>query len=209
MASADGHVMFAGLRVRLCVLVVASVCIAACGGAGTLGRDDAIVALQTTGASVAEATCLADTLLILGELDAADPQNERGHQEREALVAATNRCLTGEPDSDVDVEVAGTQFVDPEDSELGVVSSANRRSNGAFEEEDGAASAGQASLGEAEIRVDAIETLVSLGRSMDNATCVVDHIVQSGGLAVAGGANFGLGLDPLEAAAFAACGTAG
>ena len=189
---------------RLSMLVVVALFAASCGGAETIGRQDAIAALQTTGASEAEATCLADTLAILGELNAADPRVERGPAEREALVAANNRCLTGE----LDVEVAGTQVTESGDSDLAIVSSASRRSTEALEaleDEEELAGSSQPDSSEAELRDAAIETLVRLGRSVDNATCVVDHIIGIGESAVVQDSNFGLGLDPFEAGAFAAC----
>ncbi len=173
----------------------------ACGAAGSLDRADAIAALETTGVTTAEATCMADSLLLLDELDAADPRIERGESERDALVSARNRCVGGAPD----IEVAGVQQESVTDSGFTVerpTVQGSELEEFEIERDESLEAVGSVS----ELRTDAIAHLVRVGRSLDNATCVVDHILASGDdhlvLVID---TFGLGLEPIEATAFVAC----
>ena len=66
-------------RIRIVAASIGVALVAtACGGAESLDRAGAIVALESTGVTTAEATCMADSLLLLDELDAVDPRIERG-----------------------------------------------------------------------------------------------------------------------------------
>jgi len=186
---------------RLALVVVASLAVAACGGADTLDRVEAIAALETTGVTTAEATCVADSLAILGELDAADPRIDRGPSERDALVTAMNRCVGSQPET----EVAGLQLeIEPAASSSLDAFAIENVTNGEEPETESELSAITAE-DESEIRDGAIETLVGLGRSTDNASCIVDRIIAAGAPVVVVAVEFGLGLHPLEADAFAAC----
>ena len=190
---------------HVCAAVVFVLLVAACSQGDTLDRSIAIEALQTTGVNEAEATCLADTLIQLDELDAADPRMERGLAEREAFIAARTRCVTAAPDT----EVAGAQLTNQQnppgleaqsgvfgalqtDSEERVLSNELRddqQMDGSFEG----------------LRSTAILALERFGRSSENATCVVNHIVGSGGVDIVEAPSFGLGLNTVEAVAFAEC----
>lgn len=161
-----------------------------------ISREDAIAALTTTGISEVEAICVADSLIVLGELDAVDPGTVRGEPERAALVTATSRCVLAEPS----IEVAGTQLVDES-----TAFSAPRARDNLTEEELGAQDEVVALGGPEAVREKAISTLVLFGRSVRNATCVVDRIVSSEATHVLIEPEFGSGLDPFEADAFAAC----
>lgn len=161
-----------------------------------ISREEAVVALTTTGISDVEATCMADTLIVLGELDAADPGSTRGEPERAALVAATNRCLLAEPS----IEVAGAQLTGESRTVLRSLDTEELT-----EEELGARDEVLALGGPEAVRETAISTLTLFGRSLGNATCVVDHIVSSDAAYVLIAPEFGSGLDPFEADAFATC----
>ena len=185
-------------RVYPVVLLVALVA-SACAGTDAFDRTAAISALESTGVSSAEATCIADSLVALDELDAADPRIERGPEERDAFVSARNRCVGQTPE----IEVAGAQ--------VGVTSEAGlaiERSNTNAEIEEDELFSGQAldTAGSTEeIRIQAIERLRELGRSDQNATCIVDHIILSGAIEPLVAPELGLGLVPIEATAFVAC----
>ncbi len=164
------------------------------GCADEFARADAVVALQSTGVTEVEAICMADTLSILDELDAADPRQERDDARREALVKAQTRCVTLEPAGVPTVSASASASAavvapDPEslamDPDLAVVAPS--------EEEIEAAKAR------------AVSTLVGVGRSEANAKCVIDHVLQVDADYLLDDPEFGLGLDPFEADAFAAC----
>ena len=189
-------------RIRIVAASIGVALVAtACGGAESLDRADAIVALESTGVTTAEATCMADSLLLLDELDAVDPRIERGESERDALVGARNRCVGGAPN----IEVAGVQQESATESGFTVERSTPQGSEleeFEIEQDDSLELAGSRT----QLRTDAIAQLVRVGRSLDNATCVVDHILAAEDdhlvLVVE---TFGLGLEPIEAPAFVAC----
>ena len=177
------------LRVLFAVVLLSS-----CAGQDTFVREDAIVALQTTGANHAEATCMADTLDALDRLQAADPRRDRTPQDHEALVGASGRCIGS--GSAPEVAVAGAQVTnqpatDPELLASGV-------SGGADYSEPAGSDAGLR-------RQRAIERLTFLGRSTDDATCIVDQLIEVYADDVFDSPNFGVGLDPFEAHAFVVC----
>ncbi len=179
---------------RLLSAFFAIVVLSSCAGSDDFAREDAINALETTGASEAEATCMADTLDVLGRVEAADPRRDRTSQDHEALVSASGRCIgTG---SVPDVEVAGTQIVnppasDPEPSASGV-------SGGSEYSEPTGSDAGAR-------RQRAISRLESFGRTVEDATCIVDQLIEVYADDVFDSPNFGVGLDPFEAHAFVVC----
>ena len=177
-------------------LAVLALIVAACGQGAAINRADAITALSTTGLTPVEATCVADALNLVGELDAADPRIERGAAERDALVSATNFCVGNEPDT----QVAGTQL----DVDGGSTSFERAETDEEFAL-NASADGGVQLTDPEEIRLAGIEALVALGRGTVNATCVVDHILLSNAEVVLSDPNFGLGLHPIEADAFAAC----
>lgn len=178
--------------------VIASAC-----GADDFDRESAIVALESTEATPAEANCIVDSLIALDELGAADPRTARGPDERAALVSARNRCIGQAPQT----EVAGVQERGDDESEL-TIERAGEDENIEFEQtaiDDMLESAGSTE----ELRDEAINRLMTLGRSTANASCIVDHILATDELGVLVSPDFGLGLQAIEAAAFAACSTIG
>jgi len=184
----------------LAVLAGFAIIASSCGGGDSISRIDAITALQTTGISAAEATCVADSLVALGELDAADPREVRGTKQRDALVASTARCVG----NDVETEVAGVQ------TEPDLAPSLATTSRRPADSPDlGSRETTERTRDEAEVRRAAIETLERLGRKNPDASCVVDHILTAGAIFVLVEPNFGLGLSPVEADAFAACANLG
>jgi len=164
------------------------------GCADDFGRDDAVAALQTTGASEVEAVCMADTLTLVDALDAADPRRQRTDGDRQALVAAANRCASLNDDDPLATE---SFTVDRSDSEEEPFPAGEMRS------EVAAAVLTEAST--ADLRADSIDVLVRAGRSPVRAACVVDRLLEAGGEVVLSDPRFGAGRDPLEAAAFAGC----
>lgn len=156
------------------------------------GRSEAILALSTTGLTEVESSCVADALLALGQLQAADPRQQRDEPQRDALVSATGHCvgqetgvLAGQPRSDESIGFGDDE--DPEGTPLADV--------GALPVDDDPV----------ELRRRAIAQLQLAGRSEENASCVVDQLIASEAEAIFADPAFGLGLDPLEADAFAAC----
>jgi len=173
--------------------------LAGCSGGG-FDRADAIVAIQTTGVTEAEATCIADSLASLQILDAADPREPRTDERREAFVSATTRCVT--PEVLGQSEWAVTQAGQLPDIQASAAS--NRPEVQAPTAGPGGSS--QSEVAEsAELAADAVGVLVGQGRAFENAQCIVDQLVATGGEYVFLDQNFGLGLDPLEANAIAAC----
>ncbi len=171
--------------------LIALLALTACSG-DEFGRSEAIVALSTTGLTEVESTCVADALAALGQLRAADPRQQRGEPQRDALVSATGYCvgldtavLAGQSRSDESIDFADDE--DPEGTPLADV--------GAVPVDDDPA----------ELRRRAIAQLKLAGRSDENARCVVDQLIASEADAIFVDPAFGLGLDPLEADAFAAC----
>lgn len=171
--------------------LIALLALTACSG-GEFGRSEAIVALSTTGLTEVESTCVADALVALGQLRAADPRQQRGEPQRDALVSATGYCvgqdtavLARQTRSDESIDLGDDE--DPEGTPLADV--------GALPIDDDPV----------ERRRRAIAQLQLAGRSEENARCVVDQLIASEAEAIFADPAFGLGLDPLEADAFAAC----
>lgn len=134
---------------------------------------------------------MADTLLLLEQLDAADPRIERTDADREALVSASTRCIRPQvlPTSVRSSDLAtNEESLDVDDVDLGV-------------------SLGPTTtvLSREERRGLAIARLTSFGRSQENAICVVDRLLSVEADEIFDAPNFGLGTDPFEASAFAAC----
>ena len=200
-SSADWRRMWSYRFRLIAALAAIAIGATACGGAEPIDRTSAIIALETTGATTAEATCIADTLVLLDELDAADPRIERGDVERDALVNARNRCIIPE----AEIEVAGQQVEAASESGFTVERPIEQGSE--FEAVESELDAALEAAGPlSELRTEAIANLVRLGRSLDNATCVVDHIISAEADHVVLVADtFGLGLEPIEASAFVAC----
>ncbi len=171
--------------------LLAALALAACSGE-EFSRSEAIVALSTTGLTEVESTCVADALVALGQLRAADPRQHRGEPQRDALVLATGYCVGQET-----AVVAGQTRADRSDD------------FGDEEDPEGTplADVGAPPIGEdpVELRRRAIAQLQLAGRSDENARCVVDQLIASEAEAIFADPAFGLGLDPLEADAFAVC----
>jgi hypothetical protein len=177
------------VRRRVALIVVALLALSACSG-NAFVRSDAIAGLATTGLSEVESTCVADTLVALGELTAADPRHRRGDAEREVLVTATNRCVAPEPIVSSSPSPSQERVAEDDDPEGTVLDESRLSTTG----ED-----------QVERRSLAIAHLELAGRSGENARCVVDRLIATEAEAVFADPAFGLGLDPLEADAFAAC----
>ncbi len=182
------------LRAQACLWVVpAIVVLASC--ADEFVRDDAIAAVQTTGVSEAEATCIADSLIALDRLDAADPRLERTEERREAFVAATARCVS--------VDVLGTSIGDDRvaQREPSVVEpqqhSVSAASALANNDDDDVVDDGAAEV--------AVASLRRQGRTAANASCIVEVLVEAQADFLFADPNFGLGRNAIEANAIAAC----
>jgi len=154
----------------------------------TFDRSQAIVALETTGVSQAEATCMADTLSAIDLLDAADPRRTRTADDQAGLVQAASRCIRTE----VLPETVAQEAVDVADA----AADAFRNSL-----------PGPAAPPEVmpDIRQAAIEKLKLFGRSTENATCIVDRMVLVGVESIFEDPSFGMGFYTFEADAFASC----
>jgi len=177
------------LRRRAALIVVALLALSACSG-NVFVRTDAIAALARTGLTDVESTCVADTLVALGVLAAADPGHRRGDTERDALVTATNRCVAPEPIVSSSPSRSQERVAEDDDPEGTVLNEARPSTTG----ED-----------QVERRSLAIAHLELAGRSGENARCIVDWLIATEADVVFADPAFGLGLDPLEADAFAAC----
>lgn len=177
------------VRRRAAMIVVALLALSACGG-NDFVRGDAIAALSTTGLSGVESTCVVDTLIALGELTAADPRHSRGDAERDALVTATNRCVVPDPIVSSSPSPSQERVANNDDPEGTVLNGSRLSTPG---EDQG------------ERRSVAIAHLELAGRSGENARCIVDWLIATEVDAVFADPAFGLGLDPFEADAFAAC----
>lgn len=169
----------------------------ACAGEA-FGRDDAIASLQTTGVSEVEATCMADTLIAVGQVNAADPRQERGDDQRAAFLAATERCVQVEVLSATAAASQPTaegltveQFVDEEEEIL-----ANPPQEGI---------SGELAVDDQTLADRGYQTLTRFGRSEANARCIIDHLVLVEAVFIVDDPQFGLGLDAFEADAMAAC----
>lgn len=179
---------------RLLILVGLLV-VAGC-ASGSFSRTDAIVSLQTTGVTEAEATCMADSLSALDQRDAANPRKYRGANEREALVAAARRCVTVDVLSksvERTLRDAQSDDDDPEGTPMPQDVPTAFRTPGRLESSDDSNHA------------QARSRLLLAGRSEVNAQCVIDHLVDIDAEHLFADPLFGQGLDPLEADAFASC----
>lgn len=179
-------------------IVVAGLMLAACGT--EFGRDDAIVALQTTGVTEVEATCLADSLAVLGQLDAADPREPRTEERREAFVAASARCVQPEAlpvvvEQVVEGEVNASVLGNPDNTPFVMTT------------QPGANGLGADQVGETldEVIAEAVAELQRQGRTEPNSTCIVEFLTGAQATHLFSEPSFGLGLAPLEASAMAAC----
>jgi hypothetical protein len=177
---------------RIATVLVTALALSACSGS-TFSQEDAIAALQTIGVTETEATCMADSLAALQLLGAADPRASKTDAERAALVAVSARCLASDPFLEsVDLASPETAFDagDPEGTPFG-------------ETFDPAGTS--AALDPLQAKQVAIDRLISSGRSISNATCIVDHLTSVEAEDLFEDPLFGLGRDPFEADALAAC----
>lgn len=167
-----------------------------------ISRDDAIAALQTAGPTEVEATCMADTLLAIGQLDAADPRLERNVERSEAFLAARERCVSvevlgaTEGATSFAVESVGVNEGEEEESYLAEFTNAG---SGVGSE------GGEVAPGPDAQRTAAVVALERLGHSPERASCIVDQLVALEAWYLFTDPNFGIGLDALEANAMAAC----
>lgn len=170
------------------VLIVAGAC------APAFERDDGIAALENGGMSNAEATCVANRLHAVQQIEILDPANEVRDDDRALLVSATRRC----------VELAEVN----EDVPTEVLSEADLRIYEDDYEEDAERQAGVESL-EADLEDVSLEIgrqrLRLLGRSDAFIDCVIDHLRSVDAIELLQDEQLGMGLDPVEADAYAAC----
>ncbi len=178
-----------------CAIVVAILIFGAC-GAPALPRDDAIAILQLEGMSAAEATCVADTLVLAEELDAVDPRFELDDRQITALQSARLRCQSTEA-----LEVDGG-FGDVPDDVIVAPSSVDTDVAGVIETAVGGV--GQEPVADDVIDA-AVDALRALGRDEITARCIVERLVDTDGTWLFDDERFGFGANPLEAAATAAC----
>lgn len=171
--------------------IVASAC-----GAANFDRADAVTSLQSAGASAPEATCIADRLLAADQLEAADPRASVSDEAREILLLANQECVSVEVLPELELVTETT-----------IPSAAASRPGGA--EDDSDATPTEVDLNDPALlelqRQSAISQLMNFGRSNSNATCIVNQLIAAEAAYVLDSDQFGLGLDPAEAAAFAAC----
>lgn len=203
MVAADGHrVLTLGICGRTAWLFLAvGLVVSACSTA-EFAREDAIGALQTTGVNEAEATCMADSLLALDLLDAADPRRSRTEVEQAGLVSAAARCV--QANATPIAVVAGTQVSRSDVPRSEVVRTLD--ADVVERSVSGGLDLQSADVGDtAQVREAAIQSLISLGRSAENASCVVDWLLDVHADDLFENPNFGMGLDTFEAQAFAAC----
>ena len=187
---------------RVAAPVIFATLLAGC-GASNFNRSDAISSLQAAGATSAEATCIADTLIQRESLDSADPRSAESAQDRLNLLSANEHCVSTEvlPTVDSGVEPSVDEAASPDVVELAT-------STGGLEQVEAEATAAVAELltsTPAELRSGAIARLISLGNSEAVATCVVDNLIAQDAVEVISSDDLGLSLDIREASAIAAC----
>jgi len=88
--SADGNNMSRRPRVRTTLIVLLAVVASGC--AQEFTRDDAVASLRAGGADAVTSACVADTLVVLDALDAADPAQVASATSRTVLLRARERC---------------------------------------------------------------------------------------------------------------------
>lgn len=136
---------------------------------------------------------MADTLVALGRVEAADPNRPRDDASREMLIAASSRCVTtavlprSEERSAIELDMDDD---DPEGTPMD-----DQRGVSALTSSDDLAV----------LRPRAIAHLTLSGRTENQAACVVDHLIRLDAHWLFADPAFGMGLEPLEADAFAAC----
>ena len=190
---------------RSFVLVAAvAVCLVlgACGSA--LDRDDAVAALLDAGATSTEASCMADSLLVLDELDLADAQVVLSERDKAILLDTKDRCQgsIGVTQSGVSTEVlsgSDASRVEPGGGAAFMGDDDDEEFTGAGSDAEDAGDSAEAAIARG------TEVLKILGRSDRFATCVVDELVAIDAIDVMLSDDFGSGLSPLEANAYAAC----
>lgn len=138
---------------------------------------------------------MADQLLAQDQLAAADPRVAASTESRESLLLANQACVT--------TEVLPELELAPETS---IPTAAQSRPGGNDDEETAPPEIELDDPALLELqRQSAISQLMSFGRSNANASCVVDQLIASEASYVLESERLGLGLDPAEAAALAAC----
>ena len=183
------------------VVAVAMLAFSSC-GASNFGRADAITSLQTSGATLPQATCIAGTLLAMDQLEAADPRTGTTDSDQEALSSANERCVSTEvlPAFEVEVDDVQSTLPNPE------VAPPPARLNELQLDEEGDFFEAAISSEELEAQgAAAVEMLMSLGRTETNAECVIDHLLELEAIELLTSPELGLGLDPREASALAVC----
>lgn len=179
-----------------CARVLAALALLLMVGCGReFTRDDAVAALQQSGADGVTATCMADTLALLDELPAADTALPSTNASRAALVRARERCNAyTTQEADTQATVAGVTIersTTPSAGEPPPPSAAVDSYGGGAVDES--------------VNEDAVRRLVALGRDETTARCVVDHLGLLSAQYVFDSPTFGLGATPEEASAFALC----
>lgn len=186
----------------LVVAVAVALFVGACGSA--LERDDAVAALLDAGATSTEAACMADALLILDELDLADARASLSERDKDLLLDTKRRCqgstettrtgvstevLSGSEVSSVEPGGGASSIGDEYDDEFAAVGTEPAP---AVDDHEAAIARGT-------------EVLRILGRKGRFIRCVVDELVAIDAVDVMLDEDFGAGLSPLEANAYAAC----
>lgn len=172
---------------------VVLIAITACGTTG-FDRADAVSALQTTGVTEAEATCMADSLLALDLLHAADPRLSRTSIEQDALVSSAARCVSREAEA-----------VHPDTMAAEVHGATESVASAQQGDRDVLIGVQSAEPDVDQIRTSAIEHLGIFGMSQEKAACVVDRLLDADAAYLLEDPDFGRGLDSIEASAFASC----
>ncbi len=140
---------------------------------------------------------MANVLIELDQLNAIDPRVSPGEEGVAAMLSAGQLCISTNVLPAVEVEAPATTVVDPSVNRPGGDPAATNNSGEPLVIDDAQDLARR--------RSDAIAALISFGRSIDNATCVVDQLIEVEATEAFDSPQFGLGLDPNEATAFAVC----
>jgi hypothetical protein len=180
-------------RVRTTLIVLLAVVASGC--AQEFTRDDAVASLRAGGADAVTSACVADTLVVLDALDAADPAQVASATSRTVLLRARERCAPSTAtDPAPGVDVAGVRVERP-----AAIPPADPSALIAAVDSQGGVPIESATT------TDAVQRLVALGREPADARCVVEHLELLSAEYVFDSPTFGLGATPEEASAFAFC----